>query len=63
MKFKEVRQINLTPTLSLFMGIPIPFSNLGIVIQEMFENNKLEALHANYKQVYLLCETKCESIL
>lgn len=51
MKFKEVRQINLTPTLSLSMGLPIPFSNLGIVIQDMFETNKLEALHANFKQV------------
>ena len=51
MKFKEVRQINLTPTLSLLMGVPIPFSNLGIVVREMFESNKLEALQANFKQV------------
>jgi hypothetical protein len=33
------------------MGVPIPYSNLGIVIRDMFESNKLEALNANFKQV------------
>jgi len=49
--FKEVSQINLTPTLALLFGIPIPYSNLGIVIQDFYENEKLEALHTNYLQV------------
>jgi hypothetical protein len=33
------------------MGVPIPYSNLGIVIKEMFEFKKQEALHANFEQV------------
>lgn len=49
--FKQVRQINLTPTLALLFGVPIPFSNLGIVIQDMFEFNKPSALYANFIQV------------
>ncbi len=53
-EFKEVRQINLTPTLALLLGLPIPYSNLGIVIEEMFVNNHLDALHANFLQVFYL---------
>ena len=52
--YKEVRQINLTPTLALLLGLPIPYSNLGIVIEEMFEN-RVEAFHANYIQVSTVC--------
>ena len=48
--YREVSQINLTPTLALLLGIPIPYSNLGIVIEEMFEL-KTDALYANYIQV------------
>lgn len=47
---EETRQINLTPTLALLLGIPIPFSNLGIVIESMFENS-LDSISANYDQV------------
>ncbi len=52
--YKEVRQINLTPTLALLLGLPIPYSNLGIVIGEMFEK-RIEAFHANYIQVCSVC--------
>ncbi len=31
-----VKQIDLVPTLSLLLGIPIPFSNVGKIIPEMF---------------------------
>lgn len=47
---EETRQINLTPTLALLLGIPIPFSNLGIVIDSMFDN-RLDSVSANYDQV------------
>lgn len=32
----DVAQINLVPTLSLLMGLPIPFGNLGSIIPEFF---------------------------
>lgn len=35
-KERPVRQIDLVPTLSLLLGIPIPFSNLGTPIEEAF---------------------------
>jgi hypothetical protein len=53
MLFNEVRQINLTPTLALALGIPIPYSNLGIAILEIFENEKTDVIKANYLQVIL----------
>jgi phosphatidylinositol glycan class O len=53
MSFESIRQINLTPNLALLLGIPIPFSNLGIVLLEMFPNKQLEAIEANYKQVFV----------
>ena len=33
---KAVAQIDLVPTLSLLLGVPIPFSNLGMIIEELF---------------------------
>jgi phosphatidylinositol glycan class O len=35
-KERPVRQIDLVPTLSLLLGIPIPFNNLGRPIEEAF---------------------------
>jgi len=32
----SVSQIDLVPTLSLLLGIPIPFSNLGMMIEDLF---------------------------
>ncbi len=49
----SVKQIDLTPTLALLLGIPIPFSNLGIVILDTFKNMEFEALNANFIQVSL----------
>jgi phosphatidylinositol glycan class O len=33
---RQVQQISFTPTFSLLMGLPIPFSNLGSIIPELF---------------------------
>ena len=35
-KERPIRQIDLVPTLSLLLGVPIPFSNLGKPIEEAF---------------------------
>jgi phosphatidylinositol glycan class O len=35
-KERAVPQIDIVPTLSLLMGIPIPFNNLGSPIEEAF---------------------------
>lgn len=35
-KHRPVRQIDLVPTLSLLLGVPIPFNNLGAPIEEAF---------------------------
>ena len=50
MSFKETSQINLTPTIALALGLPIPFSNLGVVITEIFRDPGL-ALKENMLQV------------
>ncbi|KAI8359338.1 hypothetical protein B0O80DRAFT_494892 [Mortierella sp. GBAus27b] len=34
--YRTVTQIDLVPTLSLLLGLPIPFNNLGSVIPELF---------------------------
>lgn len=33
---RQIQQISLVPTLSLLLGLPIPFNNLGSVIPELF---------------------------
>ena len=33
---RSMQQIDLVPTLSLLLGLPIPFNNLGTVIPELF---------------------------
>ena len=54
LQFNEERQINLTPTLALLLGIPIPYSNLGIAILDMFdESNKPDVIKANFLQVHI----------
>lgn len=35
-KMRPVRQIDLVPTLSLLLGLPIPFNNIGAPIEEAF---------------------------
>lgn len=54
---KTVYQVDLVPTLSLLLGIPIPFSSIGKVIPEMFLSQEtgdelLLALLANAMQVW-----------
>lgn len=50
MRFGETSQINLTPTLALALGLSIPFSNLGVVITDVFQDPEL-ALKENMLQV------------
>lgn len=58
-------QVDLVPTISLMLGIPMPFSNLGMVIVDLFEydplhlsrslvhmHQKLAALRLNAQQVH-----------
>ncbi|KAG8982309.1 mannose-ethanolamine phosphotransferase gpi13 [Tulasnella sp. JGI-2019a] len=33
---RSVQQIDIVPTLSLLLGLPIPFNNLGMIIPELF---------------------------
>ena len=40
--YHSVNQIDLVPTLSLLLDIPVPFNNLGWPISEAFENEKEE---------------------
>ncbi|XP_062517270.1 GPI ethanolamine phosphate transferase 3-like [Corticium candelabrum] len=55
---RDVSQIDLVPTISLLLGLPIPFSSLGSVIPEMFasdrDNNRtlLEAMRLNSHQLH-----------
>jgi GPI ethanolamine phosphate transferase 3 subunit O len=56
LKSNSVRQIDFLPTLSLLLGLPIPFSNLGIVILDFFRDMELKALNANYDQVSFMKE-------
>lgn len=43
--YRQVNQIDLVPTISLLLGLPIPFNNLGFPIDEAFGDAK-EALVA-----------------
>ncbi|KAI5954048.1 GPI13 [Candida margitis] len=43
--YRQVNQIDLVPTISLLLGLPIPFNNLGFTIDEAFGSVK-EALVA-----------------
>ena len=53
---RSVQQIDLVPTLSLLLGLPIPFNNLGTVIPELFwrdhsSGDYAKALDINARQV------------
>ena len=54
---RSVQQIDLVPTLSLLLGLPIPFNNLGTVIPELFWRDSsgsdyAKALDINARQVH-----------
>ncbi|ODQ82982.1 hypothetical protein BABINDRAFT_31375 [Babjeviella inositovora NRRL Y-12698] len=42
---RAVNQIDLVPTLSLLLGLPIPFNNLGAPIDELFRPEQLPVAH------------------
>ncbi|CAD8055281.1 unnamed protein product [Paramecium sonneborni] len=52
---RKISQIDLVPTLAILLGIPIPYSNLGYLINEFFNSEK----HCldNLKQVMNFVET------
>ena len=59
---RSVQQIDLVPTLSLLLGLPIPFNNLGTVIPELFWRDRsgsdyTEALDINARQVHTYLDT------
>ena len=39
--FRQIKQTDLTATLALLLGIPIPFGNLGSIIPELFLHRSL----------------------
>jgi len=41
-----VSQVDLVPTISLMLGIPVPFSNLGTVIVDLFDYDPLHSNHS-----------------
>ena len=51
----RVNQVDFVPTFSLLMGLPIPFSNIGKVINEVFISGglkQLQYLKVNVEQVF-----------
>jgi phosphatidylinositol glycan class O len=50
---RSIQQIDLVPSLSLLLGIPIPFNNLGTVIPELFlrGDDLRTALQLNSRQI------------
>jgi len=50
---RSIAQIDLVPTLSLLLGLPIPFNNLGFVIPELFQRGSdfQAAMEANTRQI------------
>ncbi|XP_062516559.1 GPI ethanolamine phosphate transferase 3-like isoform X2 [Corticium candelabrum] len=63
MGLRSVSQTDLVPTVSLLLGLPIPFSNLGHVIPELFFYGKnpnhtlLRAMHLNACQLSQYLDT------
>ncbi|PWN31474.1 uncharacterized protein FA14DRAFT_151469 [Meira miltonrushii] len=51
---RSIPQIDIVPTLSLLLGQPIPFNNLGSVVPEAFESSALllRALRINALQIH-----------
>lgn len=58
---EAVPQVNLVPTVALLLGVPIPYSNIGEVMAELFSGDgdaasaalqQLSVYHVNAKQVW-----------
>ncbi|KAK1233253.1 mannose-ethanolamine phosphotransferase gpi13 [Marasmius sp. AFHP31] len=58
---RRVQQIDLLPTLSLLLGLPIPFNNLGSVIPELFGSSLPRALSLNSAQIHNYLQTYRDS--
>jgi phosphatidylinositol glycan class O len=63
---RSIQQIDLVPSISLLLGLPIPFNNLGTVIPELFWRNHAgsdfaRALEINAMQVHKYLSTYRES--
>ena len=59
---RAIQQIDLVPTLSLLLGLPIPFNNLGTIIPEVFARDHkgtylTRSLELNLAQVRKYLET------
>lgn len=51
---RSIQQIDLVPTISLLLGLPIPFNNLGTIIPELFDrkdSSVSETLELNARQI------------
>jgi len=52
---QEILQIDLTSTLSLLMGVPIPLGNLGVLLDGVLDSlpprQRLQAAHVNSQQI------------
>ncbi|CAK7893859.1 GPI ethanolamine phosphate transferase 3 [[Candida] anglica] len=56
--YRRVNQIDLVPTLSLLLGVPIPFNNLGFPIEEAFQGSKWrQAIKQTVEQIQLFRKT------
>lgn len=60
---RSIPQIDFVPTLSLVLGLPVPFNNLGSVIPEAFEstNTLLRASRINAMQIHAYLATYAKS--
>ncbi|KII84903.1 hypothetical protein PLICRDRAFT_345660 [Plicaturopsis crispa FD-325 SS-3] len=56
---RSIEQIDLLPTLSLLLGLPIPFNNLGTIIPELFSRDSFlnHALEINSRQIHSYLDT------
>ena len=50
---RSISQIDIVPTISLLLGLPIPFNNLGFIIPELFQRGSdlQTAMEANTRQI------------
>ncbi|GBB84186.1 hypothetical protein RclHR1_10810001 [Rhizophagus clarus] len=53
-KWRRIPQIDFVPTLSLLLGLPIPFNNLGGVIPELFLLNSKDKIRSSSIEQKLL---------
>jgi GPI ethanolamine phosphate transferase 3 subunit O len=61
---RHIQQIDILPTMSLLLGLPIPFNSLGTIIPEAFASGKRlqQALEINSKQLHQYMQTYRNSV-